>query len=169
MVDEFGIYHITSDDLCDLLYLNPDLDISTAKVDNPEQFNQSAKELYYSCPRLIKYQKPDISVEDFDKANQSNWHMPESYKKFDIAKWALDQAKTEEELQRIGQELIMFQERGLIDLLRFMKYMVDIMREKNLVWGVGRGSSIASYVLFLIGVHHIDPIYYQLDINEFLK
>jgi DNA polymerase III alpha subunit len=34
---------------------------------------------------------------------------------------------------------------------------------------VGRGSSVASYVLFLIGVHKIDPIKYELPIEEFFK
>ena len=76
---------------------------------------------------------------------------------------------TEEQLQRVGQELLMFQDRNLFDLLKFMKYLVDTMRKNNIVWGVGRGSSVASYVLFLIGVHKIDSIYYQLDIEEFLK
>ena len=32
------------------------------------------------------------------------------------------------------------------------------MRENNIVWGVGRGSPVASYVLFLIGVHRINSI-----------
>jgi DNA polymerase III alpha subunit len=43
------------------------------------------------------------------------------------------------------------------------------MRENDIVWGVGRGSSVASYTLYLIGVHKIDSIKYELDINEFLK
>jgi DNA polymerase III alpha subunit len=37
------------------------------------------------------------------------------------------------------------------------------------VWGVGRGSSVASYVLFLIGVHRIDSMKYNLDYKEFLR
>ena len=47
--------------------------------------------------------------------------------------------------------------------------MVDIMRKNNVVWGVGRGLSVASYVLYLIGVHKIDSLYYDLDIEEFLR
>jgi hypothetical protein len=48
-------------------------------------------------------------------------------------------------------------------------YALFTMRENKIVWGVGRGSSVASYVLFLIGVHKINSIKYNLDINEFLK
>jgi DNA polymerase III alpha subunit len=56
-----------------------------------------------------------------------------------------------------------------MDLLKYLKYLVDTMRENKIVWGVGRGSSVASYALYLIGVHKVDSIKYQLDINEFLK
>jgi DNA polymerase III alpha subunit len=57
----------------------------------------------------------------------------------------------------------------MFDLLRFLVYIVDVMREQDIVWGVGRGSSVASYVLYLIGVHKIDSLYYDLDIAEFLR
>ena len=54
-------------------------------------------------------------------------------------------------------------------LLKYLKYLVDTMRNNNIVWGVGRGSSVASFVLFLIGVHKINSLYYDLPIEEFLK
>ena len=81
----------------------------------------------------------------------------------------MDQCKTDAELQRVGEELLLFQERNLFPLLCFMRYLVDTLRKNNIVWGVGRGSSVASYVLYLIGVHKINSMYYDLDIAEFLK
>jgi DNA polymerase III alpha subunit len=54
-------------------------------------------------------------------------------------------------------------------LLKYLKYLVDTMRENNIVWGVGRGSSVASFVLFLLEVHRINSLYYDLSIDEFLK
>jgi DNA polymerase III alpha subunit len=81
----------------------------------------------------------------------------------------LDRCQTQEELQRIGQELLLYQERNLFPLLQQLKYIVDTWRTNNIVWGVGRGSSVASYALYLIGVHRINSIYYDLDIQEFLK
>ena len=95
--------------------------------------------------------------------------MPTSYQELDIAKYVLDLCNTEEELQRVGEELLLFQERDLFDLLRYMKYLVDIMRNNNIVWGVGRGSSVSSFVLYLIGIHKINSLYYDLSIDEFLK
>ena len=69
----------------------------------------------------------------------------------------------------MNEELAEFERRGMFDLLRYMVYLVDFMRDNNIVWGVGRGSSVASYVLYLIGVHKVDSIQYGLDWREFLR
>jgi len=95
--------------------------------------------------------------------------MPDEYKELDIAAYVLGLCTQDYELQRVGEELLLFQERDAFNLLRYMKYLVDTLRKNNIVWGVGRGSSVASYVLFLLGVHKINSIYYNLDIEEFLK
>ena len=95
--------------------------------------------------------------------------MPDSYKELDISQWILDRCNGPAELQRAGEELILYQERNLFDLLKYLKYLVDVMRENNILWGVGRGSSVASYCLYLIGIHKINSIKYNLDIDEFLK
>jgi len=63
----------------------------------------------------------------------------------------------------------MYEKRGLFTLLQYMKYLVDLMRKNNIVWGVGRGSSVSSFVLFLIGIHRINSLHYDLNIEEFLK
>ena len=95
--------------------------------------------------------------------------MPDEYKDLDIAKWLIEQCKTQPELQRVGEELLLFQERDLFDLLKYLKYLVDTMRQHQVIWGVGRGSSVASYVLYLIGIHKVDSMYYDLPITEFLR
>jgi len=87
----------------------------------------------------------------------------------DIAQYVLDKCNTETELQRAGEELIKFQERDMFILLKYLKYLVDTMRSNNIVWGVGRGSSVASFVLFLLEIHRINSLYYDLSIDEFLK
>lgn len=157
-----------------MLYRNPTLDLTRFVVVDAEAFNSSVRQLYAEMPQLKQYaahslQDPAYTVADFDAAQQSNWYMPEEYKTMDIAEWVLGQCKTQEELQRVGQELLMFQERGLFTLLQYLKYMVDTLKANNVVIGVGRGSSTASYVLYLIGVHRINSMFYDLDIEEFLK
>ena len=167
--DTYGQCYTTTSELCDLLYKNPQLDLSLFKVEDPTQYNTSVKNLYVDFPKLELYIKPTVSIDEYHDSMQTNWHMPEQYKNMDIAQWLLDQCNTNEELQRVGEELILFQERDLFSLLKFMKYLVDTLRKNNIVWGVGRGSSVASYVLYLIGVHKINSMYYDLDIAEFLK
>jgi len=111
----------------------------------------------------------ETSVPEFHAEQQANWHMPEQYKNMDIAAHVLGLCTTEAELQRCGKELLLYQERGLFALLRFMVYLVDVMTEQKIVWGVGRGSSVASYVLYKLQVHRIDSLYYNLDVEEFLR
>ena len=111
----------------------------------------------------------DISVPEFDHIRQARWFMPDDYQNLDIAEFVLGLCTSQEQLQRVGQELLLFQERNLFDLLRYLKYLVDVMRENQVIWGVGRGSSVSSYVLYLLGVHRIDSLYYDLDVREFLR
>jgi DNA polymerase III alpha subunit len=169
-IDEFGVVYFDTNEVAKLLYKNPELDISKFKVNDPEKYNNSVKTNYADMPLLEKYTKLDVlTVEEFDARNQNTWYMPDEYKRLDIAEHVLSLCKTDAELQRVGAELLLFQERNLFDLLCFLKYFVDTMRKNNVVWGVGRGSSVASYVLYLLGVHRINSIYYDLDVTEFLK
>jgi DNA polymerase III alpha subunit len=167
--DQYGQAYTNSNELCDLLYKNPNLDISLFQVEDSLEYNRSVAELYAELDLLNSYHSITIPVEEFDASLQKNWHMPKEYKDMDIAAYILGLCKEDHELQRVGQELLLFQERNAFDLLRYLKYLVDMLRKNNIVWGVGRGSSVASYVLFLLGVHKIDSLYYNLDIEEFLK
>lgn len=167
--DKYGRTYTTSNELCELLYKNPDLDLSLFQVEDPQEFNKSCGELHAELSWLSDYVELTDSVSMFDDQYQRKWCMPDEYKKLDIAVYVLGLCKKDYELQRVGEELLLFQERDAFDLLRYMKYLVDTLRKHNIVWGVGRGSSVASYVLFLLGVHKIDSLYYNLDIEEFLK
>jgi DNA polymerase III alpha subunit len=111
----------------------------------------------------------NISIPDWDSLRQKCWHMPDNYADMDIAAHILSLCSTDAELQRAGHELMLYQERGLFDLLRYLKYLVDVMIQNHVIWGVGRGSSVASYVLYLLGVHRINSMYYDLDVSEFLR
>lgn len=101
--------------------------------------------------------------------NVDNWNMPDDYKELDIVRWLNNRELTHEQRERVHMEVEMFRERGMIPVLKFLRYLVDVCNENNIVLGVGRGSSVASYCLYLIGVHKIDSLKYNLDIKEFLK
>lgn len=70
--------------------------------------------------------------------------------------------------KRMVQELVLYHKYGLLDVLRTIIYIINTLTEKQVVWGVGRGSSVSSYVLYLIGVHDVDSFVYDLDIADFL-
>jgi len=167
--DNCGVAYVSTTDLCDLLYQRPDLDLSKFHVTDPIRYNHAVRSLYADLPQLTHYESGHINEEEFHQQMQAHWHMPDEYRSLDIAAWVLDQCATDAELQRCGEELLLYQERDAFDLLRYMKYLVHTMRDKKVLWGVGRGSSVSSFVLYKIGVHRINSLYYDLDPREFLK
>jgi DNA polymerase III alpha subunit len=110
-----------------------------------------------------------IDIAHFDTVCQEDWFVPEEYKTFDIENWVLEQCPDILAHNRAQEELEEFRARNMLPLLRVLKYVVDTLRDKQVLWGVGRGSSVASYVLYLIGVHKINSIKYSLDWREFLR
>lgn len=133
-----------------------------------DQFNKAVQKNKDDFKKLDYLQAKSIDLVKFDKENQSNWFMPKNYCP-DLIDQLYSMCINHEQIQRVSLELKLFSKHNMYDLLFYLKYLVDTMRNNNIVWGVGRGSSVASYVLFLIGVHKIDSIKYGLDINEFLK
>ena len=120
--------------------------------------------------KFLEPYETHFDIVDYDRACQSNWNMPDEYKTLDIEEWIWSQTPPwDPQHTRVTEELEAFKERNMIDLLRWLKYFVDTCRTEGIVWGVGRGSSVASYILFLIGVHKIDSIKYNLDWQEFLR
>lgn len=166
--DKYGQPIFNENDLCDLFLRDPTRTIRHALTEKAIDLNQVFLSVD-NIPKLSEYVETTLSVEEFDKQLQDKWNMPKEYRELDIAKWVLEQCKNEAELQRAGEELLKFQERNMFVLLQYLKYLVDTMRKNNVVWGVGRGSSVASFVLYLIGIHRINSLYYDLSIDEFLK
>jgi len=151
----------------ELLYRNKtlhDIPFCTSTVD---QYNQSAVELNLAEISDISHWSKQFDI-------------PPHYRELDVEEYVrillVDKVLKPaggfghvEHVDRVEEELELYRARNLYPVLQCLIYIIDIMRKNNLVWGVGRGSSVASYVLYLIGVHKIDSIKYNLDIREFLK
>jgi len=167
--DRYGRIVYDESDLCDLLLENPNGSSGQNFLVDTSVSLHKLQQIDFDHFNLHPYQDLDLSIQDFDQQCQSVWFMPKEYQDLDIAEYVLSLCKDQNQLQRCGQELLMFQERNLFNLLKYLKYLVDTMTQNKIIWGVGRGSSVASYVLYLLGVHRVDSIYYQLDINEFLR
>jgi DNA polymerase III alpha subunit len=168
--DSLGIPRFTNKDLVDMIY-SGHIDkchvVLCDESDDVDKFNSAMEE--QGLPKLQKYIPLDVDQKTFDSVCQSEWFMPEKYKNMDIAEYLQSKCTTQEELTRYFEEYAEFNKRGMLPLLRYMVYLVDFMRDNNIVWGVGRGSSVASYVLYLIGVHRINSIQFGLDWREFLR
>ena len=133
-----------------------------------EKYNQFSK--LFDIGNNIKYEYPSkLPKEEYIEHCLKNWNLPVEYESCDIKKLLLERCITDIEKQRVEDEYIEFEKRGLISVLKFLNYFVEILRKNNIVWGVGRGSSVASYCLYLLGVHKIDSIKYSLEMEEFLK
>jgi len=169
-INSFGATHVSEQEAFDALYSGKIKDPKGLFFDQEvvERFNQSQNINKDSFNKIQEYQDPTISLEEFDTLNQKNWFMPDEYKNMDIETF-LVQNSPKENYDRVIEEIQLFRQHNMIDLLKYLKYLVDTMRNNNIVWGVGRGSSVASYCLYIIGVHRIDSIKYQLNIREFLK
>jgi len=140
------------------LIVQPMIDLETAAL------------ILEDVPKFVDYDKlAQETKEQFDHRCRNTWFMPDKYKELDIAELVLSKCVTAEQLQRCGEELLLYQERDLFNLLRYLVYLVDVMKAHNVIWGVGRGSSVASYVLYLLEVHKIDSMFYDLDVGEFLR
>ena len=170
--NKFGEIIIDEKDLCDLVMQGHDITSMRNVLIDPSINIEKLIYLIQDPGQLMTWTFPDGSdraVPEFDALRYNQWLMPKEYQELDIAKYVLDLCQTPEQLQRVGQELLLYQQYNLFDLLRYLKYLVDVMHTNNVIWGVGRGSSVSSYVLYLLGVHRIDSMYYDLDPREFLR
>jgi DNA polymerase III alpha subunit len=167
--NKFGEMIFSEDDVIDLAMQGQDItEIKRMIVDQTVDLSKFP-DIINPVPDLLAHKFHSCTVPEFHAQNQKQWHMPDQYQQMDIAKYVVDLCESDLERQRVGQELLLFYDHGLFDLLKYLKYLVDTMRSNNIIWGVGRGSSVSSYVLYLIGVHRINSIYYDLDPKEFLR
>ena len=168
--DHLGIPRFSKRDLIDMIYSGHADKVHVVLCDasdDVDKFNEAMKS--EGRPELKTYIPLDVDQKTFDGVCQSEWFMPEEYKTLNVHNYILTKCETQEETARCAEELGEFASRNMMPLLQYMIYLVDFMRENNIVWGVGRGSSVASYVLYLIGVHRINSIQYGLDWREFLR
>jgi DNA polymerase III alpha subunit len=171
-ITDFGQVILNEQDILDGLYNGKIKVDDTILLEDSAECRKFLEIAQQNFERLEEYKifvEPNLTQEEFDKANQDNWFMPEEYQLYDIIDWLYCECRTVEEKERVTEELKLYAQHNMIYLLKYLKYLVDTMRKNNIVWGVGRGSSVASYCLYLLGVHKVNSIKYGLDINEFLK
>ncbi|RYD68017.1 MAG: hypothetical protein EOP83_01585 [Verrucomicrobiaceae bacterium] len=109
------------------------------------------------------------SPEAEHRQRATQWLICEELRTLDVRDHLLALCTTDEQRDRVNEEMDLYEARELVPLLQTMICLVEHFKESGIVWGVGRGSSVASYVLYLIKVHRIDSLRFGLSIHEFLK
>lgn len=167
-LDKYSNPIFNETDLFEALYKGYQFSVEdTMLVERTDAVKQLEQQIGF---KFLDPYETHFEISDYDAACQSNWHMPDEYKTLDIKQWVREQSPPwDPQSTRVEEELAEFESRNMLDLLRWLKYFVDTSTNSGVLWGVGRGSSVASYVLYLIGVHSIDPIKYNLDWREFLR
>ena len=105
-----------------------------------------------------------------------DWVLPLEYRKLNVVDYVIDKhyqqfkkdPSFDERERRLSIELLRYERFGFTDVLRTIIFIINKLTDRNAVWGVGRGSSVSSYVLYVIGVHDVDSFAYGLDIDDFL-
>jgi DNA polymerase III alpha subunit len=174
VTNQFGQMFLEADDLVTMLYRDPNLDVNKFEISDPQEYNNAVKQLHLKLPQL---QQPRLDTtqwltqEQFDAAHQADYFIPKEYEEIDVMDYLSQKLvdKPQKAIDRVITEYKAFSDLDMIPMLRYLIYLVDVMRKNNVVWGVGRGSSVASYVLYLIGIHKVDSIKHNLDYREFLR
>lgn len=166
----YGQAILSSENLRDLLLQGKNISHLNVLSDRDiELFQEHQAELLPDTITFLGEPEETLTFDEFHHRCADEWIFPVIYQTIDVRKWLLDKCNTDEEIKRVNNEYVLYEERDLVMLLRLFIFLVDYMRKNKFLWGVGRGSSVSSYILYLIGVHRVDSLKYGFDIKDYLK
>jgi len=169
-VNMYGQTILSSDNLRELLLQGKNIGhLNVIRDEEIELHEKFQSELIKQEVIFLDPPEENLSFDEFHQLRADEWIFPEIYQQLDVEKWLLDKCSTQEQIERVQEEYKLYKERNLIMLLRLFIFLVAYMRENKFIWGVGRGSSVSSYILYLIGVHRVDSLKYGFDIKDYLK
>lgn len=112
---------------------------------------------------------------DISQIDPDQWNIPDSYNQIELESYFENKLSEwtgydyERRKLRVEHELAAFRATDQEIVLRLMIYIVDTLMENDCVWGIGRGSSVSCFLLYLIGVHDIDSVEFDLSFKDFMK
>ena len=161
-----------------------DGDVEIASGDNNKIFEYIIKngslpdnvfvdEITEEIKQYNRYSDQKLSTKKDIRDIVAEWTVPSAFMEMDIEQYIKSiqipvDHKTER-LARRDKELLLFKKHNLYDVLKLIVFVVETFKEKNIVWGTGRGSSCSSYIFYLLGLHSVDVIYYDIPITDFFK
>jgi DNA polymerase III alpha subunit len=161
----------TAANICDLL-------IKGYKIEEGIYVDKTSDEI----DQFNKLSKLKISTKSMLKNINIDWNIPEEYLNIDIHKYIFKkflnmvesgQIKGSNNIilryERIEKELQLYEKYDLLYLIKTIIYIIEEFNKNNVVWGTGRGSSCCSYILYVIGLHEVDSVEYNLSLDEFFR
>jgi DNA polymerase III alpha subunit len=169
-INKYGQAILSSDNLRNLILQGKSIShLNVIQDSETELFQQYQSELLSETITFLDEPEELLSFDEFHENCAKEWVFPVIYQQINVKTWLLDKCKTQIEVDRVNEEYKLFEERNLIMLLRLFIFLVNYMRENKLIWGIGRGSAVSSFCLYLIGIHRVDSLKYNLNIKDFLK
>ncbi len=169
-VNKYGQAILSSNHLRELLLQGKNIGHLNVKKDDDLILYEKYQNLLLR-QETIFLDAPDetLSFDDFHYQKANEWIFPTEYQNIDVHTWLITKCSTQEQIDRVNEEYALYEARDLIMLLRLFIFLVDYMRKNKFLWGVGRGSSVSSYILYVIGIHRVDSLKYGFDIKDYLK
>lgn len=169
-INEYGQIVLNTEQMIDMMLKQGVIDnVIISDDDEVEKYEKFSAKFYKEYKSIKKEIPIKASPTQYFNDLSSRWIIPKKYYDYDIVKILSSRCKSNTELERLVIELREFIKRDQVKIILAMFYLVDWLRENNIVWGVGRGSSVASFVLYLIGINRINPLDFDIDLSEFFK
>lgn len=155
-----GVCHLSDQAIIELAYQDKIADAMFEwQDDNSKQQFENMSRYLDSWP--FRAEAPDPAVR--------TWFTPDEYVLMDLDQYVLSRCANDQEKSRALQELAIIHHLQAESIFKHLIYLVDTWRSQGAVWGVGRGSSVSCFVLYVIGVNKINPLDYDLPMQEFFK
>lgn len=160
---------LSSKELRELLLQGKSINNLIVDIDNDiELYFKYKDDIICNNAKLIANNE-EIDLNDFYENCSNQWNIPKEYDSINVKEWLYKKCINNEQISRVYYEYNLYEDKGLVQILKLFIFLVDYMRKNNFIWGVGRGSSVNSYILYLIGIHKINSLFYNLQIEDFLK
>ena len=178
IVNEYGQVNFDTQEVIDKFYAQEwnTVDVLLEKTDELQKFNEHCNQ--FEIEAINQVSKPTNDVLQFHADLSSRWNMPKEYKAMDILAFLTQQLQEKTNASQEYTEYFMDEldawktfmgTEGSNDLFKFLHYLIATCKTHDIVTGVGRGSSVSSLILYLLGVHYVDPVKYKLNYKEFLR
>lgn len=178
IVNEYGQVDFETNEIINKLYTQEWQTVTgfVNSIDEMAKWNEHCTQFDLEPVETIN--KPDQDPSEYHQQLSYQWKMPVEYLNFDPIKFFSTELErrslnTQEYVDYLVGEIKAWENvmsaQSSVLLWKFLNYLITICKEKDIVTGVGRGSSVSSLTLYLLGVHCVDPVKYKLNYEEFLR